>query len=73
MKNKFSSSMFHWYYFGPFFRYGIDLRIFSDANNNIKSHYNPGNNYEVPPGQTNTFLAGSNNFKVSEIDIFQII
>ena len=73
MKNKFSSSMFHWYYFGPFFGYGIDLHILSHANNNIKSHYNPGNNYVIPPGKTNTFLAGSNNFKVSEIEIFQII
>ena len=59
--------------FGPIFGGGHDLCICSDANNNSCSCSNLGRTYELPPGQTNTFLVGSNNFKVSEIEVFQII
>ena len=65
MRNKCSSVMLHCSSFSLSFGDGLDLRTLSYANNNIKSQYNLGNNYEVPPGQINTFLAGSNNFKVS--------
>ena len=59
--------------YGPIFGGGSDLYIANDSNDNIKPHFNLGGTYDIPPGQTNTFLVGSNNFKVSEIEVFQII
>ena len=59
--------------YGPTFGGGHDLYIASDANNNNTSNSNFGHTYELPPGQTNTFLIGSKNFKVLEIEVFQII
>ena len=73
MRNKCSSAMSYWSSFGTSFGYGHDLRILSDANKKSEAYSNLGRTYDVPPGQTNTFLAGSNNFKVSEIEVFQII
>ena len=64
-------AMFHWSSYGPIF--GNDLFISSDANGNSDSCSNIGNTYELPPGQTNTFLVGTEYFKVSEIEVFQII
>ena len=58
---------------GPGFGGIIDLNTDSDANNKINSFSRLGNTYEIPPGQTNTFLVGSEYFKVSEIEVFQII
>ena len=58
---------------GPTFGDGHDLHIARDANNNRKSYSNLGVAYELPPGQTNTFLVGSKHFKESEIEVFQII
>ena len=70
-QNQCSHAMYHSSYYGPSF--GNDIDIVSDANNNIRSSSNIGHTYEIPPGQTKTFLVGSNNFKVSEIEVFQII
>ena len=59
--------------YGPTFGGSHDLHIANDANNNSNSESNLGHTYELPPGQTNTFLVGSKNFKVSEIEVFEII
>ena len=58
--------------YGPIFGGGHDFFIYSDANNNRNSNSKLGYSYEIPPGQTKSFF-GSNNFKVSEIEVFQII
>ena len=73
--NMCSNAMYHNSSFGPTFGGGRDFRIASDANNNSNScsYSILGYTYELPPGQTNTFLVGSKNFKVSEIEVFQII
>ena len=71
-QNMCSNAMFHLSSSGPTFGCG-DLYIASDANNNNNSGSYLGHTYELPPGQTNTFLVGSDNFKVSEIEVFQII
>ena len=68
-----SYAMHHISTYGPIFGNGNDFLIYSDANNNSNSHSNLGYTYEIPPGQTNTFLVGSTHFKVSEIEVFQII
>ena len=68
-----SYAMHHWYFYGPTFGGSHDFHIASDANNNSSSYSYLGDTYELPPGQINTFLVGSNYFKVSEIEVFQII
>jgi len=71
-QNMCSNAMYHKSSYGPTFG-GNDFYIASDANNNSSSSSILGHTYELPPGQTNTFLVGSKNFKVSEIEVFQII
>ena len=73
IQNQCSYAMFHHSSYGPIFGCGYDLCIKSDANNNSNSKSNLGHTYEIPPGQTDTFLVGSKNFKVSEIEVFQVI
>ena len=73
MQNGCFYDMYYRSTYGPYFGDGHDLRIGIDANNNINSYSRLGHTYEIPPGQTNTFLVGSKNFKVSEIEVFQII
>ena len=78
MQNMCSYAMLHHSSLGPIFGGvpfggGRDFCIYSDANNNSNSSSNLGHTYEIPPGQTNIFLVGSKNFKVSEIEVFQII
>ena len=72
---KCSKAMLHSSSNGPIFGNSYDLCIASDANNNSNScsYSILGYTYELPPGQTNTFLVGSDYFKVSEIEVFQII
>ena len=72
-QNRCSVPMYHDSSFGPTFGGGNDFHIANDANNNSRSYSILGHTYELPPGQTNTFLVGSNNFKVSDIEVFQII
>ena len=72
-QNMCSYAIYHNSSYGPTFGGGHDFRIARDANNNSNSHSNLGHTYEIPPGQTNTFLVGSMHFKVSEIEVFQII
>ena len=71
--NVCSNAMIHYPSYGPTFGGGLDFHIVSDANNNSSSYSNLGVTYELPPGQINTFLVGSRNFKLSEIEVFQII
>ena len=72
-QNKCSGAMYNHSSSGPTFGGGDDFGIASDANNNSSSYSYLGNTYELPPGQTNTFLVGSDNFKVSDMEVFQII
>ena len=72
-KNKRSSGMFHGFSCGPTFGGSYYLYISYDANNNMNSRSNLGNTYELLPGQNSTFLVGSKTFKVSCIEVFQII
>ena len=72
-QNTYSNAICHGPSYGPTFGGGHDLYIASDANKNNTSITNFGHTYELPPGQTREFLVGSNNFKVSEIEVFQVI
>ena len=72
-QNMCSQAMLYHSSYDPNFGCGYDFCIKSDANSNSDSYSNIGHTYELPPGQTNTFSVGSNNFKVSEIEVFQII
>jgi hypothetical protein len=62
--------------YGPTFGRGHDLFISNNSNANIESYSNPGNSYQLPPGytyntdQAKNLLAGSDNFKVNEIEVF---
>ena len=58
--------------YGPTFGGGHDLYISNDANINTKSYSNLGRSYECPPGQQNTFLTGSNNFTVTNYEVFEL-
>ena len=66
-----ANAMYHDSSLGP--NFGNDIHIANDANRNSNSSTNLGNTYELPSGQTDKFLVGSKNFKVSEIEVFQII
>ena len=73
-QNVCSNAMYHISSYDPRFGGGLsELHIDSDANNKIYSNSNLGITYEIPPVKTYTFWVGSNYFKVSEIEVFQII
>jgi hypothetical protein len=60
--------------YGPNFGL-MDLRISSESNSNIYSGSNIGYSYKHPDyaresDEANSFLAGSNEFKVLEIEIY---
>ena len=56
---------------GPTFGAGDDLRISNSANENTDSYSQLDNTYECPPHATNTtFLAGTRNFTVNELEVF---
>eukprot|EP01080_Neovahlkampfia_damariscottae_P005802 gene5802-9625_t len=64
------------YYYGPTFGGGHDFYIYDRSNSstsnysNLGHSYKPPNNYSYGSTQANSFLAGSYNFKVSEIEVF---
>ena len=58
-QNKCSFALVHRYSYGPTFGGGLDLCIKIGFNTNIKSWSCLGVTYEIPPGQTNTFLVGT--------------
>ena len=55
--------------YGPTFG-GGDLRISNNANENTDSYSELGNTYECPPHATDTFLVGTANFTVNELEVF---
>ena len=70
-QNMISYAMYHVSSYDPTF--GNDICIKSDTNINSGSYSIIGKVYELPPGQTDTFLVGSRKFQVAEIDVFHII
>jgi len=56
--------------YGPAFRRGNDLYISNNANTNTSSYSDLDITYECPPGQQNTFFTGSNNFTVTDYEVF---
>ena len=57
--------------YGPIFGAGHDLMISNASNTKNASQSKLDNTYECPPNQTNTtFLAGNQNFTISEYEIF---
>ncbi|EFC40961.1 predicted protein [Naegleria gruberi] len=65
--------------FGGYTLVSNDITIFNDCNLNYFSSSNFGNAYELPKGykkgttEANSYLAGSEMFKVEEIEVFKII
>jgi hypothetical protein len=63
---------------GPIFGGGNDLFICGDSDINNQSYSNLGHSFQCPPGitygstQAYSFLAGSYNFLVSEIEVFYL-
>jgi hypothetical protein len=62
--------------YGPRFGGGHDIFISSDSNTNQTSYSDLGHSYQLSTHthgteQAKSFLAGSNNFQVSEIEVFQ--
>ena len=72
-QNMCSNDMIHFYIYGPIFIVSHDLYIASDVNNNSNFYSNLGFAYELPPGQTINVVVVSRDFKVSEIELSQII
>ena len=72
-QDKCSSAMYHISFYRPRFGGGYEFYIANDANNKSSSYSYLGYFYEIPPGNTKTFLVGYTYFKVSEIEVFQII
>jgi hypothetical protein len=59
--------------FGPGFGGGWDLAVSDNCNANTKSYTNFGESYANDTGlDGNSLFAGSQNFQVREIEIFQI-
>jgi hypothetical protein len=51
---------------------GHDLHICDQPNKNNSSYTNQPHSYEIPQGKDNTWLAGSYNFKVLEIEVYTV-
>ncbi len=57
--------------YGPTFGGGYDLYICNNANTTAGSFSKVGNSYQHPqPSQGASFLAGSHQFHLSEIEVF---
>ena len=62
--------------YGPTFGGGHDIYIYDRSNTNTSNYSNLGHSYKPPNNftygttQANSYLAGSYNFKVSEIEVF---
>ena len=58
---------------GPTFGSGHDIHISSNSNVSSDSYCNLGQCYNMPEGISDPyFLTGEENFKVAEIEIFQL-
>ena len=62
---------------GPIFGAGRDIIIWDDCNtrsdNYCESRDSEGATYALPAGADNSFLAGSRNFSVKEIEVYAVI
>ena len=61
---------------GPIFGYGIDIQINFNSNENL-SYSNLGSVYRHPKyafgsNEAKSFLAGSHEFKLSEIEVYHV-
>ena len=65
------------YNYGPRFGGGCDIAIFDNCNTDTGNYCDPNrppySSYELPNGPDNTFMAGSKNFTVKEIEVYQVI
>ena len=66
-----SSSIYDDSRYGPRFGGGYDI-IIHDNCNTANNSCTPST-YALPPGANNTFLAGSQNFTVKEIEVYAVI
>ena len=58
--------------FGPTFGGGHDIHICNNANTIMNSYSHLGNSYQHPqPNQGYSYLAGSYNFQLSEIEVYE--
>ncbi len=62
--------------FGPTFGLGNDIYVANNASTTMDSYSNLGNTYSHPlyahgTSEAQTFLAGSYNFQLAEIEVFQ--
>ena len=58
--------------YGPVFGGGHEIMIANCANQNASSYTKFSGHFECPAGQGHTFLTGSSQFQVSEIEVFRI-
>jgi hypothetical protein len=65
-------SIYCYSYYGPTFGGGHDIRICNNANLTEGSYSQLGSSYQHPqPSQGHSYLAGSFNFQLSEIEVYQ--
>ena len=62
--------------YGPIFGGGCDIIIVDNCNTSNYNYCRPNHSgyssYELPPGADNTYLAGSCNFYVKEIEVYSV-
>jgi hypothetical protein len=62
--------------YGPSFgcdpRCGYDIDIRNDCNKPDKNHCYANQTYQLPAGADNSFLAGSGNYSVKEIEVYAV-
>lgn len=71
---KSKSAVYSYYFYGPTFGNGFDIYI-PDNFDTSSGYSNLGNSYAIPnfaTGSSNSFLAGSYYFTVSEIEVYQL-
>ena len=67
-----SNSIYCGSYFGPIFGFGDDIHIGNNANTTMGSYSNLGVSYQHPqPEQGESYLAGTQYFQLSEIEVYQ--
>jgi hypothetical protein len=72
------SAIYCSYFYGPVFGECRDICIYPNSNNNESSFANLGCSFEHPTyvyqsSEANCFLAGSQRFAVSDIEVFQLV
>ena len=60
--------------YGPTFGTGNDIRVVDRCNSTDKNYCNGNQTYELPAGvNPDTYIAGTHNFKVKEIEVYSVI